>query len=304
MTHPHPSALLSAALAAAGRGWYVFPLLPGQKRPALHGEAACRLTGDCTHGHLKWEERASTDPGRIKICWTSSMANIGIATGPSGLVVIDLDKPKNKGNSSTDAPDGAANFTALCERARQPVPTTYRVRTASGGWHLYFTTPPGIRLANTAGRLAPLIDTRAWGGYVVAAGSTTPQGAYDIADDTPPAVLPGWLAETLTTPHKPAHPHQGARRPLSRDTSAYAAAALRNETANVAGATEGHRNTVLVRAARALGRFVASGDLPRHVVEQALNGAGIDAGLNESECTRAVANALNWSITHNPGRAA
>lgn len=305
MTHPYPSALLSAALAAAGRGWFVFPLRPGQKRPALHGADACRLTGDCRHGHLKWEERASTDPGRIEICWTSAMANIGVATGPSGLVVIDLDKPKKKGNSSeVDAPDGAANFLALCERAGQSVPTTYRVRTASGGWHLYFTTPNGIRLANTAGRLAPLIDTRAWGGYVVAAGSTTAQGAYDIADDTPPAVLPSWLAEALTAPHRPAQPHRPDRRPLSRDTSAYAAAALRNETANVAGATEGHRNAALVRAARALGRFVASGDLSRSVVEQALNGAGIGTGLTESECTRAVTNALNWSIAHNPGRAA
>ncbi len=36
--------LLTAALAAAGKGWHVFPLRPGTKRPALHGEATCPRT--------------------------------------------------------------------------------------------------------------------------------------------------------------------------------------------------------------------------------------------------------------------
>ncbi|WP_174855817.1 bifunctional DNA primase/polymerase, partial [Streptomyces rishiriensis] len=38
MTHDAQSALLRAALDAAARGWHVFPLRPGTKRPALHGE--------------------------------------------------------------------------------------------------------------------------------------------------------------------------------------------------------------------------------------------------------------------------
>ncbi|WP_406494674.1 hypothetical protein [Streptomyces sp. NBC_01604] len=48
--------------------------------------------------------------------------------------------------------------------------------------------------------------------------------------------------------------------------------------------------------------FVAWGDLPRHVVEQALQEAGETAGLSASECRSTLRSALNWSITHNQSR--
>ncbi|GGK23783.1 hypothetical protein GCM10011583_64650 [Streptomyces camponoticapitis] len=297
------ASLLTAALDASSRGWHVFPLRPGDKRPALHGESACTGSGDCANGHLKWEQRATTSPGRIRNCWEFHPANIGIATGPSGLVVIDLDMPKTNGKSTKGGegtPCGVTTFTALCERAGQTVPATYRTRTASGGQHLYFTAPHGVRLTNTAGKLGPLIDSRAWGGYVVAPGSTTPAGNYTVIDSTPVSPLPDWLCTLLTSRQVsralttvPA-PHRG---------SAYATAALRAETANVANAGEGVRNFTLLRAARALGRFVASGDLDRGEVQEALKGGGLAAGLRESECTPVITSALNWSITHNQGKA-
>lgn len=183
--------MMTAALTAAERGWHVFPLRPGTKRPALHGEATCPRTGECAGGHRKWEQRATTDTDRIRAAWSDAAFNIGIATGPSDLVVVDLDMPKGKGSS--DAPSGAATFAALCERAGHLVPNTYRVRTASGGEHLYFTAPPGVRLTNTAGTVAPLVDTRAWGGYVVAASSTTPAASYEAVGAPVAAPLPSWL---------------------------------------------------------------------------------------------------------------
>ncbi|WP_327235752.1 bifunctional DNA primase/polymerase [Streptomyces sp. NBC_01317] len=299
MTHEPPSALLSAALTAAERGWHVFPLRTGDKRPALHGEERCARTGDCAGGHRKWEQRATTDPGRIQYCWDYQPANIGIATGPSGLVVVDLDMPKP--HSSAGTPSGAATFKALCERAGQAVPTTYRTRTPSGGHHLYFTAPGDVRLTNTAGKLGELIDTRAWGGYVVAPGSATPAGPYVVADPAPVAPFPEWLYALLTVRQE-----SGAltAAPTPPKGPAYATAALKAETANVATAQEGVRNATLVRAARALGRFVATGALTRAEVEDALNWAGSASGLRESECRPAITSALNWSIAHNPGRAA
>lgn len=299
MTHHLPTALLSAALDAAERGWPVFPLRPGAKTPALHGEAACTRTGDCAAGHAKWEQRATTDEGRIWQCWTAGAFNVGIATGPAGLVVIDLDQPKD--NSRSDLPDGRATFEALCERTGEPVPTTRTVRTAGGGWHLYFTAPEGVRLGNTAGRLGKLIDTRAHGGYVVAPGSTTPHGTYEVTDESPVAPLPHWLRDTITSAQRPA---QACAAPVARDASRYALAALRNETANVATAAEGSRNWTLTRAARALGRLVASGDLARDLVEEALRQAGESAGLRSCYCDGVITSALNWSIAHNPRQAA
>ncbi|MER7919430.1 MULTISPECIES: bifunctional DNA primase/polymerase [unclassified Streptomyces] len=297
MTHDLRSVLLSAALNAATHGWHVFPLRPGTKRPALHGEASCPGTGPCASRHLKWEQRATTDPERIRAAWSRAPFNVGIATGPSGLVVVDLDVPKDK--SSPDAPCGTGTFQALCERAGHAVPATYRVRTASGGEHLYFTTPAGARMANTAGTIGELVDTRAWGGYVVAAGSTTPAGPYEALCGPETTAVPGWLLSILRpAPKAP----QGASVAATGQSRRYADVALTNEARNVASAPSGARNEVLLRAARALGRLVAWGDLPRHVVEEALQEAGETAGLPAAECRSTLRSALNWSIRHNQTR--
>ncbi|MBQ1089179.1 bifunctional DNA primase/polymerase [Streptomyces sp. B93] len=297
MTHDPRTALLHAALEAAEHGWHVFPLRPRSKRPALHGEKACTRTGPCAHGHLKWEQRATTDPDRIRAAWSHAPFNVGIATGPSGLLVVDLDTPEHKG--SWDAPDGATTFEALCERAGHAVPHTYRVRTTSGGTHLYFTTPDGVRLASTAGTVAASVDTRAWGGYVVGAGSILPTGTYEPLSGPETAAVPSWLLSILQPAPKPSQVPSTAALGQSRR---YADVALANETRNVATAQVGEREATLFRAARALGRFVAWGDLPRHVVEQALQEGGETAGLTAAECRSTLRSALNWSITHNQGQ--
>ncbi|MEU6893939.1 bifunctional DNA primase/polymerase [Streptomyces sp. NPDC046557] len=297
MTYQPASALLTAALDAAALGWSVFPLRPGQKRPALHGEEHCPVLGDCAGGHRKWEDRATSDPDRIRRAWDRLPFNVGIATGPSNLVVVDLDVPKGKGSS--DAPCGADTFKALCERAGQAVPATLSVRTPTGGSHLYFTAPAGVRLGNTAGRLGRLIDTRAWGGYVVAPGSVTPAGAYEVTHPAAPEPFPTWLYGLLA-------PKQALRkltgRPATLRTGKYATAALNAETASVESAQAGERNGTLLRAARALGRFIAAGDLPRDVVEEALQWAGESAGLPSAECRNTIRSGLNWSIARNAMR--
>ncbi|MFF0794319.1 bifunctional DNA primase/polymerase [Streptomyces spiralis] len=297
MTHDPHSALLRAALDAAERGSHVFPLRPGSKVPALHGEKTCTGTGECTDGHLKWEQRATTDPDRIRAAWSRAPFNVGIATGPSGLLVVDLDTPEHKGSS--DAPDGATTFGALCERAGHAVPTTYRTRTPSGGQHLYFTAPDGVRLPSTVEAIAASVDTRAWGGYVVAAGSITPAGPYEALCDPVAVALPEWLQTILQPAPKTS---QAPSVAVTGQSRRYADTALANETWNVATAQVGEREAKLFRAARALGRFVAWGDLPRHVVEQALQEAGESTGLTAAECRSTLRSALNWSITHNQSR--
>ncbi|MFJ8005564.1 bifunctional DNA primase/polymerase [Streptomyces fagopyri] len=286
--------LLNAALTAAERGWHVFPLRPGTKRPALHGEATCTRTGACEAGHRKWEQRATTDPERIRATWSRGSYNVGVATGPSGLLVVDLDVPKDKGNSSAGAPGGAATFAALCERTGHAVPATRRTRTASGGQHLYFTASAGVRLGNTAGSLAPLVDTRAWGGYVVAPGSTTPTGAYTVTDDTAPAVLPPWLLSLLETPPAPA-PVASFVWPTVSGSRA-ATAALERECRAVVAAPEGAGNITLNRSAFKVGRFVAWGDIPRQVVEEAFQAAGESRGLTAAECHATIRSALDSSL--------
>ncbi|MFI0925140.1 bifunctional DNA primase/polymerase [Streptomyces sp. NPDC021012] len=286
--------LLAHAIAAAERGWHVFPLRPRDKRPAGHAAARCPGTGRCATGHRTPEQRATTGHDLLAAAWTHAPYNIGIATGPSGLLVVDLDTVKEEEPKGT--PDGVTTFQALCERAGQTVPATHRVRTARGGMHLYFTQPDGARLGNTAKRLGTHIDTRGWGGYVVAPGSHTPDGTYEILDDRPPVPLPDWLHTQLTSPRETAHTPAPALVVARSGGTRAAEVALERETATVRAAQEGGRNAQLLASVRAVGRFVAWGDIPRHVAEEAFQAAGETAGLPASECRATIRSALDWSI--------
>ena len=227
------AALLNAARWCAGRGWHVFPLRPGDKRPAFPDHKAEDCTGTdprCRGGHQGWEPRATTDPGRIGRAWARTPYNIGLACGPSGLLVIDLDTPKPGEVPPPEwalpgVTDGADVLAVLCERHGQPFPCeTFMVRTRRGGLHLYFTAPPGVRLGNTSGRsgrgLGWLIDTRGHGGYVVAPGSFVDlpdgTGRYEVVYDRPPAPLPDWLAALLTARPPPIPRLSAVRLPLIR----------------------------------------------------------------------------------------
>ncbi|WP_425585168.1 bifunctional DNA primase/polymerase [Yinghuangia aomiensis] len=279
----------AAALAWAARGWHVVPLVPGGKEPAIRD----------------WPDRASTDRALIARHWERAPFNIGIVTEPSRLVVVDLDmpkhaedKPKKEPWSGLNVRHGADVLTALAKNAGQPFPDrTFAVTTRSGGMHLYFAAPPGPALPSTVEKLGWKVDTRARRGYVIAAGSVVDGRPYTVARDVDVAPLPAWLLGILQPVPGP------VRGPVAlgavRVASAYAATALRNETANVANAPEGTRNTALVRAARALGRLVVSDDIPRAVVEDALKEAAAAAGLSDAESIPSLRSALDWSIRNN-----
>ncbi|MET9243865.1 bifunctional DNA primase/polymerase [Nonomuraea sp. NPDC003709] len=292
---PHPSRqTLTYALAAAARGWHVFPLMPGDKVP---------LKG------WKWKEHHTIDPDIIRRFWTGTACNIGIATGPSGLVVIDLDTPKNDEQppSPWNQPgvnDGADVLALLCEQADQPLPLeTFQVRTRRGGTHLYFTAPQGLTLGNTSGAkgqgLGWLIDTRATGGYVVAPGSYVDlpdgTGTYDAIHTAAPAPLPSWLAERLTRPEHTSHPVQvsDVLAALGDQSTGYALAALQNELQHVLDARSGTRNHTLNAAAFALGQLIATGLLPHRLTEDALHTAAQATGLSPREATATIRSGLN-----------
>jgi hypothetical protein len=273
--------LLEAALDLARRNWQVFPLRPRDKRPAVRN----------------WETRATADPDRITRAWSAGPFNIGIACGPSRLVVIDLDRPKPGAVPPPECRhrgvrDGGEVLAMLCEALDQPLPIdTYTVRTGSGGTHLYFTTPAGVTLRNTAGRLGWLIDTRAAGGYVVASGSIVAGRAYTALADVEAMQLPGWLTEQLTEPQPT--PEHAAPPAAAGNPNAYAAAALRGELDRVLIAQQGSRNHTLNAAAFALGQLVAAGLLRRQFAQDALTLAGLAIGLPSRECAATIRSGLD-----------
>jgi hypothetical protein len=280
--------LLQVALNTAARGWPVFPLRPRGKRPALHPADRCPGTGPCTSGHLGWEQRATTDPERIRRAWGVGPGwNIGVATCPAGLVVVDLDVPDPTDPDDVPPPRwarlgatcGVDVLALLAAQAGQPFPQTHTVETPSGGWHLVFRAPTGDRapaLRNTAGErgngLGWKVDTRAHGGYVVAAGSATPAGRYRVVDGRDPVPLPDWLTQRLRPTPPP--PPPGAPLALGGPRhDRYLAAAIRGERQRVLNAAAGQRNHSLYLAAIALGQLVAGGGLPEHDARTELRAA-------------------------------
>ena len=149
------------------------------------------------------------------------------------------------------------------------VPTdTYEVATPSGGSHLYFRSPAGLVLRNTAGSLGWKIDSRSVGGYCVAAGSVRDDGVYRVVRGGAVAELPDWLARALTPAPPPA---LGSPKELSpRRASAYVSAIVKSETRAVAAARTGTRHRVLLKAARTLGRLVGGGELSDEEARAAL----------------------------------
>ena len=273
--NPHADrALLAAALTYAERGWRVFPLRLNDKRPACpaHPADRCERTDPfCRSGHTGWQDRATTDAARITRAWSSRPYGIAIATGPSNLVVVDTDLPKP--GADPGAPNTATGedvLAALVLEHGVPLLATYTVRTRSGGTHRYYTHPTGAPIGNTTGALGPLIDTRAHGGYVVAAGTPIGAATYPVTDDRPPAVLPDWRTGLLRPPPR-AVPATPRALPAGGDRSTrYVAAALAGETAKVRAALPGTRNYALFCAALALGQLVAGGALAPDAARDAL----------------------------------
>ncbi|MCX5310673.1 bifunctional DNA primase/polymerase [Streptomyces sp. NBC_00154] len=300
MTHDRNLALLSAALDAAARGWHVFPLVPDDKPPAIRN----------------WAERATTDPERITRCWSHAPYNIGIATGPSQLVVVDLDTPKGPddlppaGWSRPGISNGLAVLLTLWERHDpeglgdlvmcepfdgycEMAPATHIVKTPSGGMHLYYVAPGDAELRNTAGKLGWKIDTRAHGGYVVAPGSTITGKPvpYTTVHEAVVKPLPGWIVEQLRP--APLPPQQPITVALASDRRGkWLRAAVDGELERVTRAREGGRNKALYIASVALGQLVAGGEMGTSEVTEWLTAAARQAGQGEREARRTIESGL------------
>ncbi|MBV9014010.1 MAG: bifunctional DNA primase/polymerase [Pseudonocardiales bacterium] len=286
--------LRDSALHFAARGWHVFPVTPGAKKPPVID---------------RWEDRASTDPDQIHHWWHHAPCNVGIATGPSGLVVIDLDTPKpgqpiHQRWAALGISSGAGVLRALASTQGTTLTPTYTVSTPSGGWHLYYTTPPRVRLRNTQAVLGWKIDTRAYGGYVVAPGSPLPPRAYELVDGRDPVELPTWLHQALTPNPPPAL--SAPAQPVTINLSGYVGAAVRGECHRVRSAPSGQHNAVLCRAAYALGQLVGAGLLDEEIARAELTAAAAVLISADCDCTpREITRVITAGLTagaRNPRR--
>ncbi|MFE6554096.1 bifunctional DNA primase/polymerase [Streptomyces sp. NPDC057746] len=222
----------------ARRGWPVHPLAVGRKTPPanctecresrhLPAQCPCLPAGRWCHGF----HAATLDHRRISEWWGSRPDfGVGVACGPAGLVVIDIDahqaQPPSRDRILPGIPiadhvdlTGLANgfhtLAVLAALRGQPSPaddqSTLRVRTPSGGLHVWYRASDNRRWQCSSGSstrraLAWQVDVRAHGGYIIAPGTTTEHGTYTaIGEVREPAALPAWLAQELErTGHLPA----------------------------------------------------------------------------------------------------
>ncbi|MFN3724102.1 MAG: bifunctional DNA primase/polymerase [Paracoccaceae bacterium] len=151
--------IIQAALDYAERGWAVFSTHSIRHGQCTCGKASCNASGKHPI-HLGGFKNASTDPAKIAGMFAQSHpVNVAIPTGArSGIFVLDIDVRPDK--------DGLAAFQAL-EAANGELNKSFLVRTGSGGFHIYQTTH-GRAVLSSAGKIAPGIDVRGDGGYVIA----------------------------------------------------------------------------------------------------------------------------------------
>ncbi len=175
---PTPPHALVHALAYSARGWHVFPVPPGQKK----SYKSAKFSGGRQWGATTDAEEVRRDFER----WPE--ANVGIVTGPkSGFFVLECDTPEGH-----DV-DGIASLKMVVAK-HGPLPDTLKAESPSGSLHHYFNYPDGVRITNSASKIAPGIDVRGDGGMVVAPPSVKPGvGTYKWLNENPIADAPDWL---------------------------------------------------------------------------------------------------------------
>ncbi len=187
--------MLRAALHYANElNWAVLPL-----HGIRNGICTCSKGKDCPspgkHPLIQGGAHSATKtPEIIKKWWRRwPNANIGIAVGKkSGFFVLDI-----------DGETGEETLADL-ELKNGPLPPTVEQLTGNGR-HLLFQTRTGAKIGNAVG-IAPGLDIRGDGGYIVAAPSQHISGreyGWEVEhdpNDLAPALAPAWLLSLIWAP--------------------------------------------------------------------------------------------------------
>ncbi|MCL2429406.1 MAG: bifunctional DNA primase/polymerase, partial [Alphaproteobacteria bacterium] len=230
------SQLADLALALAARGLPVFPC-SADKKPVIDGGF----------------KSATQDPAVICEMFAREGAKlIGVPTGrASGRVVIDVD-PQHGGNE-------------WFSENKVRLPATLTHGTPRGGEHRVFRDPPNVEIRNSQGRIAPGVDVRGTGGYVI----VPPSGGYTVKHNGGLADMPQWLIAACLKPERSPPPTRPAHSPLAGDGTPYGLKALDEECAAIAAAPFGQQETTLNNAALKIGGLAAGGELaPRYALAE------------------------------------
>jgi hypothetical protein len=173
---------ISLAKDMASRGLLIFPQKNDKKGGFVSG----------------YKDTATSDTAQLDV-WAKEhpRANFGALCGKSsGIVVVDVDVKNPK-------IDGAASYHALCDKYGEP--ETVKVRSPSGGWHLYFQYPQKGTIPTVPTLIGyPGVEILSDGHDVTLPGSFFgPGGDYTIVHDGDFAPCPDWLIQLAREAKKP-----------------------------------------------------------------------------------------------------
>ncbi len=146
------------------KDWKVFPVKNNSKEPQFYG----------------WAKEATDDPAQIE-AWTIQYpdCNWGLACGPSGLAVIDIDPPLGE--------ESLFQF----ELEHDLLPKTREHTSARGGRHLIYLG----EIKPTVSILGPKLDTRGGNSYILIPPSTFEGKPYAVSEDRELATLPSFVSD-------------------------------------------------------------------------------------------------------------
>ncbi|WP_148071491.1 bifunctional DNA primase/polymerase [Streptomyces sp. I6] len=222
-------AALTVAQWCARRGWPVHPLAHGRKTPAANCDdcrrpghvaagCACLPSGRWCHGF----HAATLDQRRINRWWTANpLFGVGVACGPAGLVVIDIDAhqaeppdrsrilpgiPSPRTWTSPVSPTDSTPSPFWRPCGELPAPRTTRAHCVSGPLPVGFTSGTGqeTTVAGSAPALQrkprPRLAGRRPGARWLHRGARHDDQRGNVRacrEVRQPAVLPSWLAQEL-----------------------------------------------------------------------------------------------------------
>ena len=324
-------------------GWHVFPLAANKRplancpackdrggtRPHPYEQCPCLAAGGWCHG----VRAATRDPDRIHRWWRAhDDAVVAVATGPSNLVLIDIDNHRTTPpadpartllpgidlNTEPIDPDtwrnpdafrdgrDALRLLAQLRGGQHPWPTDPAHRpvtadTPSGGRHLWYRAPaPNLRQALDPYGLAWQVDLKAGWSYGIAPGAHAQDRHYrhDGGNLAEPGTPPPWLtAEILRVgrPRPAAENLGGPVRPAGQAPNSARGTYLHTVIRNGAAnlaTLTDGRKQALSALAYKVGGYLAWAGQNESEVIDQLTAAGTDSGLNQHDAERTATRAL------------
>lgn len=243
---------------------------------------------------VKWKpyQTERPTPEIIEQWWSKfPAANVGLITGElAGCFVVE-----------TDSPEASA---WLLDQNLPPGPVAESSQEFKR--HYYFRHP-GFRVANSQSQIAPNIDVRGDGGYVVVPPSVHHTGVIYQWIVSPEDVelpdAPGWLLDAIV---QRSEPPANAQRPspirpddptLSR-WQKYARRALENEVRNVATAPDGKKHEIVRNSSISMGTLVPHGIISAAEIKEFLFSAIAGRAKDKANAAQTIEDGIAYGIKY------